>query len=126
MLRSEYFLYRTKQLVNNFEIYYIATMNLSYSRKTYGYEISFKTHFCENQTKNVTTKIFTNFREIFGAFSVNFRQAVGDSYLNRYPTILAITELRSNTPFRGLWIDLELSSQIASCYLAIQQYNILP
>ena len=31
---------------------------------------------------------FTNFRKLFGEFSVSFWQTVGDSYLNKDPTIL--------------------------------------
>ena len=44
-------------------------------------EISLEAQFCENQTKNITTKTVTNFRKIFGEFSGNYRQTAGDSYL---------------------------------------------
>ena len=69
MLRSEYFLYRTKQLVNNFEIYYIATMNLSYSRKTYRYEYHSKPTFVRIKQKTLPQK----FSQIFGKSSVRSR-----------------------------------------------------
>ena len=44
-------------------------------------EISLEPQFCENQTKNITTKFF-------GEFSVSYRQTNCESYLNKDSTIL--------------------------------------
>ena len=63
------------------DLYCIAIMKLSENfRRTY--ERSLEAQCCENQTKNITTKHLKSFRNIFGEFSVNFLQTVGDSYLN--------------------------------------------
>ena len=51
-------------------------------------EILLEAQFRENQTKNITTKICNIFRKLFGGFSVNYWETVGDYYLNKYPTIL--------------------------------------
>ena len=67
------------------ELYCIATMKLSENfRKTD--EKSLKTQFWENQTKTLPLKVW----KIFVEFSINFRQAVGDYYLNNYPTVLVL------------------------------------
>ena len=51
-------------------------------------EISPEPQFCENQTKNITTKDLKNLQNIFDEFSVSYRQSADDSYLNKYWTIL--------------------------------------
>ena len=51
-------------------------------------ETSLETQFCENQPKYTFTKIWKKFRKIFGELSVNYRQTAGDSFLNKYSTIL--------------------------------------
>ena len=51
-------------------------------------EISLEAHFCENKTKNITTKNLKNFWKIFRDFSVSYRQTSGKSYTNKHSTIL--------------------------------------
>ena len=51
-------------------------------------EISFRDHFVIIKQKKHNHIDFTNFWKLFGEFSVIFRQTVGDSYLNKYLTIL--------------------------------------
>ena len=44
-------------------------------------------------------KTFTNFRKIFGKFSVNFRQTINNFYQNKYPT-MPITTLFEGLSFK--------------------------
>ena len=84
---------KVRILTNNWsiiELYCTATITLSkkFSESCWKsseklWNIIVKVHFCKNQTKALLLKFYK-----FGEFSINFRQTVGDSYLNKYPTIL--------------------------------------
>ena len=49
-------------------------------------KLSLKTLFCENKTKTLPQN-FGKSLMVNSWFMANFRQTVGDSYLNKYPTM---------------------------------------
>ena len=52
-------------------------------------EISLEPQFCENYTKDITTKNLKNFWKIFGELSVSYWQPSSKSYMiNKHSTVL--------------------------------------